>query len=506
MGEVMTCWRRQLRVLALITLVILLLFARDVVDMAAIWWDSSTFAHCLFLPPIIIWLIWESRRELAQLQPMGWWPGLVWLGVGGMGWLLGDAAGVNLARHAAVVIMLQGAVLAMLGPVVCRGLAFPLFYMFFMVPAGEELVPLLQTVTAKICMFFLDLIGLPARIDGIFITTPTGYFKVAEACSGIKFLVAMAAYATLAAYVCFRTWQRQVMFIVFALSMSVLANGLRAWGTIYISHLTSIDFAASFDHVFYGWFFFAGVMALVMAAGYPFFNRSRDSAWINLPRLLAIPAPKRQAGVYVMAGVVLSMAAAPVGWSALMAMHAQANVPTRLVLPQITGWRQVNTPPIIPWAAHFNGSDHYVQARFAPMDGSSAPVDLAIAYYGNQQDGREIVGFGQGAIGQESRWAWAASSAAPPYGAAFRMIGPGHVAREVVVFYDLNDVVTGDPTRVKLETLRLRLLGGKQRAVAVIVTAEDHDERSSRPMIERFIRDLGPIHHLADQLEQGNTP
>lgn len=108
-------------------------------------------------------------------------------------------------------------------------------------------------------------------------------------------------------------------------------------------------------------------------------------------------------------------------------------------------------------------------------------------------------------IGPESRWAWAASSDAPPHGAGFRIIGPGHVAREVAVFYDLNDVVTGDATRVKLETLRLRLLGGKPRAVAVIVTAEDQDQRSSRPMMDRFIRDLGPIDRLAVQIEQGNA-
>ncbi|WP_221791906.1 exosortase A [Aquisediminimonas sediminicola] len=505
MDDNLACWRHRLRALALIAAAILLLFARDVADMAAIWWDSSTFAHCLFLPPIIGWLIWESRRELAQLEPMNWWPGLIWTGIGAFGWMLGDAAGVNLARHAGVVVMLQGAVLALLGPVVCRGLAFPLFYLLFMIPAGEELVPLLQTITAKICMFFLDLIGLPARIDGIFIATPTGYFKVAEACSGIKFLVAMAAYATLAAYVCFRTWQRQVTFIVFALLMSVLAHGLRAWGTIYISHLTSIDFAASFDHVFYGWFFFAGVMILVMAAGYPFFNRPRESAWIDLARLQAMPAPKPQVGILTLAGAALAVAAAPVGWSALMAMNGQAQVPTRIVLPQIPGWRRVHTSPKEPWTAHFSGADYYLQARFAPVDGSGAPVDLAIAYYGNQYDGREIVGFGQGAIGPESRWAWASSSDAPPHGAGFRMIGPGHVSREVAVFYDLNDVVTGDATRVKLETLRLRLLGGKQRAVAVIVTAEDMYERSSRPIMDRFIRDLGPIDLLADKIEQGNA-
>ena len=37
----------------------------------------------------------------------------------------------------------------------------------------------------------------------------------------------------------------------------ILANGVRAWGTIYIAHLTTPEFAAGFDHIVYGWIFFA---------------------------------------------------------------------------------------------------------------------------------------------------------------------------------------------------------------------------------------------------------
>ena len=42
-------------------------------------------------------------------------------------------------------------------------------------------------------MALLHLVQVSARIDGVFITTPGGWFKVAEACSGAKFLIAMIA-------------------------------------------------------------------------------------------------------------------------------------------------------------------------------------------------------------------------------------------------------------------------------------------------------------------------
>jgi hypothetical protein len=53
---------------------------------------------------------------------------------------------------------------------------------------------------------------------------------------------------------------------------------------------------------------------------------------------------------------------------------------------------------------------------------------------------------------------------------------------------------------VKLETMKTRLFGGPQRAVAVMVSAEAPAEGASpRPAIDAFIRSLGPIDRLADE-------
>ena len=55
--------------------------------------------------------------------------------------------------------------------------------------------------------------------------------------------------------------------------MPILANGVRAWGTIFIAEHRGIEFAAGFDHIFYGWIFFAIVLLVVMAIGWQFLDR-----------------------------------------------------------------------------------------------------------------------------------------------------------------------------------------------------------------------------------------
>src|SRR3546814_16727622 len=83
------------------------------------------------------------------LAPAWWWPALVWLGGGGLVWLVGEAAGVGLFRQLGLILMLQGAVGAALGEKLVRGLLFPLGYALLLVPFGEELVPLLQTFRSE---------------------------------------------------------------------------------------------------------------------------------------------------------------------------------------------------------------------------------------------------------------------------------------------------------------------------------------------------------------------
>ena len=202
-------WCGPLARLALAWLALMLLTAREWLTMVEKWWTISTYNHVLFVPPIIGWLVWNRRRELTELVPRAWWPGLVLLAGALFLWLLGTLASFNSASQLGAVLALQAAVVAMLGPRVAAGLLFPLGYMLFLVPFGDELVPALQMITADIVIRLTHLSGIPAVIDGVFIDTPAGLFEVAEACSGVQFLVAMLALGVLIAQTCFRGWRRR---------------------------------------------------------------------------------------------------------------------------------------------------------------------------------------------------------------------------------------------------------------------------------------------------------
>lgn len=282
-------WRTPLLQLALASGGLVLLTWADWSEMARQWWNSSTCNHILLIPPILAWLVRLRWAELTKLRPQAWWPGLAWLGAGLLVWASGTATSVNLLAQLGAVMLLQAAVAVVLGLRVVAGLLFPLAYMVFLVPFGEEIVPPLQQVTARMAVTLTQASGVPATLAGVFIDTPVGRFEVAEACSGVKFLVAMIALGTLVAHLCFRSWKRRALFMAACAVVPILANGVRAWGTIYVAQSRGVAFAAGFDHIVYGWIFFAVVMAVLLGFSWRLFDRAPNDPLIDAAAIEASP-------------------------------------------------------------------------------------------------------------------------------------------------------------------------------------------------------------------------
>ncbi|MEP2180782.1 MAG: exosortase, partial [Marinomonas sp.] len=171
------------------------------------------------------------------------------------------------------------------GPRLTAYLLLPIGMMCFLVPFGDEVIPFLQSITAEIAIALTKLSGVEAVYEDIYIHTPVGLFIVAEECSGVKFLVAMVTLGVLVAFTSFSTWKRRALFMAACVLVPIIANGIRAWGTIFIAQSQGVEFAAGFDHIIYGWVFFAIVMALVLGGAFRFFDREPDDAGYSAEEL-----------------------------------------------------------------------------------------------------------------------------------------------------------------------------------------------------------------------------
>jgi len=487
----MTRWQRHLAALAGLSAAILAIFHADAADMAGIWWHSSTFTHCLLMVPMIGWLVSQRTALLKPLTPVFWWPALVWMAGAGLVWLVGEAAGVGLFRQLGLVLMLQGAVAATLGEKLVRGLLFPLGYALLLVPFGEELVPLLQTLTAKISIVLLHLSGIPAVIEGVFITTRAGFFEVAEACSGVNFLIAMLAYSVFAAHLCFRSWTRRIVFVALALATTVIANALRAYGTMVAAEIWGIERAGGIDHVFYGWIFFGLVILLVMLAARRWFDRPANDVAVDVAGLDGAPRHTGSAKAVLPAALALPLIFAAWGW---LIGGRSAPLPQTMAIATPAGWA-VASPEQLTWMPRFDGADQRLVRHF--VDAKGRRVTVAIGGYERQAEGREVVAFGQGAVDPDSKWAWSAALDPVDGAKTDRLLHPGPVLRDAATWYVVDGAVTGAPRAAKLAGLKARLVGGDPRALSLIVSSEER--QGGRDAIADFVSASGGAQAMADR-------
>ena len=264
--------------------------------MAHQWWNIDTYSHILLILPILAWLVWIRRDEVARVEAQGWWPGFLCCLLGLAICFVGRSADINLIAQLGVIVAFQGATFGILGLRVGLILAFPLAYMFFLVPFGDEIIPPLQYVTAEMATALTRFSGVETVADGIHIDTPAGLFIVAEECSGVKFLVAMVALGVLVAYSCFASWKRRMLFLLACVIVPIVANGIRAWATIFIAQYVGAEAAGSFDHIVYGWFFFGIVIALVLGVAWRWFEREPEEAGWNAQQVSALPMLQRLEG------------------------------------------------------------------------------------------------------------------------------------------------------------------------------------------------------------------
>lgn len=496
-------WRAPLLRLGLCWLALLAVFHRDWAAMADQWWNSSTYSHILLVPFILAWLVKLRLPQLAQLQPSVWWPGLVFMSGALALWLLGNISSTNLASQLGAVLMLQAALLTLLGPRMVAALLFPVCYMLFLVPFGDELVPPLQMVTAWITIFLTGLSGIPAVIEGVFIDTPAGLFEVAEACSGVKFLVAMVALGTLVAHVSFRSPWRRAAFMAVAIILPILANGVRAWGTIYIAQSQGIEFAAGFDHIFYGWVFFALVMGALLAMAWRFFDRSPEDPAIDAAALqkmpLLIALERLTMRPWLGFAAILALMAATIGWSA-QARQVAAPMPGMIVLPQVAGWDRTDYAPQLWWEPRATGADHRLLGSYRDEDGRV--VDVFYALYSAQEAGREAAGFGDGALVPDTEWRWLGPGAALEGGMGDRLQALGKIRRTSVTWYRSGTMLGGSKLRLKLANMADRLALREQPTMLLILSTEERAGTDPQAVIADFLTSTGPVGEWMDRIAQ----
>lgn len=478
-----------------VALAIVLVYGDTARTMVGLWRSSETYSHGFVVVPIALWLIWRRRAEVAHLPVRPFWPALALVAAAGFVWLLGRLADADVVQHLALVMMIIGAVPAVLGTKVARALAFPLAFLLFAVPFGEAFVPWLIDRTADFTVAALKLTGVPVYREGNHFVIPTGQWSVVEACSGLRYLIASLMAGTLYAYLMYHSLWRRAAFIAASLLVPLVANWLRAYLIVMLGHLSGNELAVGVDHLIYGWVFFGLVIALMFWIGTLFRDDASHSPTLQRDRATAMQA---DAGRATTIGSALAAVAMASLWFPLAAALAPAGDRQHRAIAAIEGregWRPVAAAGI-DWQPRFVG--HVASLRQA-FERDGRRVVLYVAYYAGQTEGHEMVN--------------SANVLVPPADPLWREVvgggatleGPGGTQEartatisgpagrlDVVWWYWIDGRTTTSDTVAKLLHAWSRLTRRPDDSAAVFSFTESADGSDGTVVLSRFVADMKP--------------
>lgn len=222
------------------------------------------WGHAFVIPVISAFFIWRNRERLKAEAPVVFWPGLAPFLLGIMSYFYAVVAiQSHMVEGFAVLLTLFGLVLLMLGPGVMRWLFIPIGYLIFGITLAEMIMITvtfqLQLLASQGAWVILGVIGSVADftidLDGntlmLYHDGETIPLNVAEACSGMRMVVAFYALSVWVALTwCGQWWQRIALFLC-AGPVAVLMNMIRV-AVLGLLSIWDTDLAAGQAHTLIG--------------------------------------------------------------------------------------------------------------------------------------------------------------------------------------------------------------------------------------------------------------
>ena len=232
------------------------------------WSADANYSHGFLVAPLALYFAWERLPQLkrAPIDP-SWW-GVLPLLAGALSLMVGRLGVVLMSMRIAFVLTLIGIVLLTLGRSPFRILAFPLLFLFLMVPLPQSLVNViafpLQLTAAQLAVASLHLLGIPALLEGNIIHLANTQLFVAEACSGLRSLMALGTLGVVFAYFFRKNMVERAVLIASTIPIAILVNAFRVGLSGYLTHHYGPGAAEGAIHQLEGFFTFGLAFALLL--------------------------------------------------------------------------------------------------------------------------------------------------------------------------------------------------------------------------------------------------
>ena len=212
----------------------------SLVHIATQRWNPD-WSHMMAIPLLSLFFVARSRPLIAKAPARVDFRGLLILYLGLLGFIWGiEPIKNDMVQGLSMIVALFGLVLFLLGPSKMRHLWFPIVYLVFFIKVSDRIWNVvawkLQNFAAACATGVLQVISKFMDFDvnnqgntinigfmqgAIYVTKP---LTVAEACAGLRMLMAFVALGVAFAYLTDRVWWQRLIMVLMAVPIAVGVN------------------------------------------------------------------------------------------------------------------------------------------------------------------------------------------------------------------------------------------------------------------------------------------
>jgi exosortase len=253
--------------LAIPAALILFLYRHAFVKLVDDWVNDPNYTHGFVVPLASIWIVWSMRRTLArtEVEPKTW--GLLVIAFALLQLLAGTLGAENFVANSSLLVLLAGLTISIFGMCMLRHLLFPIAWLIFMIPLPAiifySITFPLQLLASRMASGLLDVLRITNLREGNVMYFSHYTIGVVEACSGIRSLITLLAFAVLLGYIrSMRIWA-QIVLAACTVPVALIFNAVRVASAGVLGNYLGERWAEGTFHAATGIVLFLGGLSVI---------------------------------------------------------------------------------------------------------------------------------------------------------------------------------------------------------------------------------------------------
>jgi exosortase D (VPLPA-CTERM-specific) len=231
------------------------------------WMHEEEYGYGLLIAAIVPVLLWRRWHILSSDSGGARWPGLTLLIIAQLCNIIAVLGESYYIEQIALVVSIASIGLVLFGFRAIR-VIFPIVILLLLtIPLPYTLQAMLtiklQLVSTNLGVAIIQFLGIPVYVEGNIIDLGSYKLQVAEACSGLRYLLPLTCLAYLIAYLYKAALWKKAIVVISAAPITIFINSFRIAVTAVLVNNFGIHMAEGFFHQFEGWIvFLMGVLLL----------------------------------------------------------------------------------------------------------------------------------------------------------------------------------------------------------------------------------------------------